>query len=255
MQYEVLNNWRTSQSAANPSLVLKFPNLQGILRKSGRLARICPSERSKISLLEDNSLETGTGNFIAQNREFIETSREFAASCRELSAGRGKFPGRATTVGRVGVSLHRGRPPVPPSRALLIAELPVSGRARVVREPHSRAGRWHAGPRRHHRRSSHCSTKDSRAIREATSEIADDRPLRCHFPLPSISRRVSPTQKQSGPALGLMPILNQSGESSRVGRISRCGDNIMMRTLLYEAAQVMLTRAMRLCRNRISARL
>ena len=55
-----------------------------------------PSERSKISLLEDNSLETGTGNFIAQNREFIKTSREFAASCRELSAGCGKFPGRAT---------------------------------------------------------------------------------------------------------------------------------------------------------------
>src|ERR1700730_8995001 len=103
MQYQVLNNWRTSQSAANPSLVLNSllaGNLQGILRKSGRLARICPSERSKISLLEDNSLETGTGNFIAQNREFIETNREFAASCREfaascreLSAGCGKFPG------------------------------------------------------------------------------------------------------------------------------------------------------------------
>ncbi len=104
--------WRTSQSASNPSLVvnsLLAGNLQGILRKFGRLARICPSERSKISLLEDNSLETRTGNFIAQNREFIETSREFAASCRELSAGRGKFPGRATTVGRVGVSLHRGQ--------------------------------------------------------------------------------------------------------------------------------------------------
>ena len=36
-------------------------------------------------------------------------------------------------------------------------------------------------------------------------------------------------------------MLNQSGESSRVGRISLCGD-AMMRTLLYEAAQVMLTR-------------
>ena len=50
--------------------------------------------------------------------------------------------------------------------------------------------------------------------------------------------------KAVGPALGLTPILNQSGESSRVGRISRCGDN-MMRTLLYEAAQVMLTRTTR----------
>ena len=36
-------------------------------------------------------------------------------------------------------------------------------------------------------------------------------------------------------------MLKQSGESRRVGRISLCGDD-MMRTLLYEAAQVMLTR-------------
>jgi transposase len=44
-----------------------------------------------------------------------------------------------------------------------------------------------------------------------------------------------------GPALGLTPVLNQSGESHRVGRVSLCGD-AMMRSLLYEAAQVMLTR-------------
>ena len=44
-----------------------------------------------------------------------------------------------------------------------------------------------------------------------------------------------------GPALGLTPVLNQSGESSRIGRISQCGDG-MMRTLLYEAAQVILFR-------------
>jgi transposase len=48
--------------------------------------------------------------------------------------------------------------------------------------------------------------------------------------------------KAVGPALGLTPVLNQSGESHRVGRISLCGDD-MMRHLLYEAAQVMLTRA------------
>ena len=36
-------------------------------------------------------------------------------------------------------------------------------------------------------------------------------------------------------------MLNQSGESLRVGRVSLCGDD-MMRTLLYEAAQVMMTR-------------
>lgn len=44
-----------------------------------------------------------------------------------------------------------------------------------------------------------------------------------------------------GPALGLTPVLNQSGESHRVGRVSLCGDG-MMRSLLYEAAQVMLSR-------------
>ena len=47
--------------------------------------------------------------------------------------------------------------------------------------------------------------------------------------------------KAVGPALELTPRLNQSGESHRVGRISRCGD-AMMRTLLYEAAQTLLTR-------------
>lgn len=47
--------------------------------------------------------------------------------------------------------------------------------------------------------------------------------------------------KAVGPILGLTPRLNQSGESSRVGRISLCGD-ALMRSLLYEAAQVMLTR-------------
>ena len=49
------------------------------------------------------------------------------------------------------------------------------------------------------------------------------------------------SSKAVGPALGLTPIVNQSGESNRIGRISLCGDD-MMRTLLYEAAQVMLTR-------------
>lgn len=44
-----------------------------------------------------------------------------------------------------------------------------------------------------------------------------------------------------GPILGLTPVLNQSGESHRVGRVSLCGDG-MMRTLLYDAAQVLLNR-------------
>jgi len=46
--------------------------------------------------------------------------------------------------------------------------------------------------------------------------------------------------KAVGPTLGLTPRLHQWGESDRVGRISRCGD-AMMRTLLYEAAQSLLT--------------
>lgn len=47
--------------------------------------------------------------------------------------------------------------------------------------------------------------------------------------------------KAVGPILGLTPKLNESGESKRVGCISLCGDR-MMRTLLYEAAQIMLVR-------------
>lgn len=49
------------------------------------------------------------------------------------------------------------------------------------------------------------------------------------------------TSKSVGPALGLTPVLKQSGESERLGRISLCGD-AAMRALLYEAAQAMLTR-------------
>ena len=52
------------------------------------------------------------------------------------------------------------------------------------------------------------------------------------------------SSKAVGSALGLTPIVNQSGESNRIGRISQCGDG-MMRTLLYEAAQVMLTRTIK----------
>ncbi len=48
------------------------------------------------------------------------------------------------------------------------------------------------------------------------------------------------SSKAVGPFLGLTRRLHQSGEDSRVGRVSLCGDP-MMRTLLYEAAQVLLT--------------
>src|ERR1700746_443690 len=45
--------------------------------------------------------------------------------------------------------------------------------------------------------------------------------------------------KAVGAVLGLTPSRYQSGESDRVGRISRCGDE-MARMMLYEAAQSML---------------
>src|SRR5579872_2490313 len=47
-----------------------------------------------------------------------------------------------------------------------------------------------------------------------------------------------------GAALGLTPVLNQSGESERTGRVSLHGD-AMLRGLLYEGAQAMLTRVKR----------
>jgi transposase len=65
--------------------------------------------------------------------------------------------------------------------------------------------------------------------------------------------------KAVGAVLGLTPAQYQSGESSRVGRISLCGDG-MMRTLLFEGALTILTRsvkwswlkawAMKVARNR-----
>ena len=50
--------------------------------------------------------------------------------------------------------------------------------------------------------------------------------------------------KAVGAVLGLTPAQHQSGESNRIGRISLCGD-AMMRTLLYEGAQSILTRSVK----------
>jgi transposase len=63
--------------------------------------------------------------------------------------------------------------------------------------------------------------------------------------------------KAVGAVLGLTPAQHQSGEMSRVGRVSLCGDG-MLRALLYEGAQTVLTRsvkwlkawAMKIARNR-----
>ena len=51
--------------------------------------------------------------------------------------------------------------------------------------------------------------------------------------------------KAVGAVFGLTPAQHQSGESERPGAISRCGDE-MMRVMLYEAAQIMLTRTNKL---------
>ena len=50
--------------------------------------------------------------------------------------------------------------------------------------------------------------------------------------------------KAVGAVFGLTPRRYQSGEIDRMGRISKCGD-AMMRTLLFEAAQALLTRTIK----------
>jgi transposase len=50
------------------------------------------------------------------------------------------------------------------------------------------------------------------------------------------------SSKAVGAVLGLTPVQHQSGESNRIGKVSLCGD-AMMRTLLYEGAQSVLTRS------------
>jgi transposase len=50
--------------------------------------------------------------------------------------------------------------------------------------------------------------------------------------------------KAVGAVFGLTPSKHQSGEIDRMGGISKCGD-AMMRTVLFEAAQSMLTRTIK----------
>jgi transposase len=52
------------------------------------------------------------------------------------------------------------------------------------------------------------------------------------------------TSKAVGAVVGLTPCKHQSGESDRTGTISKCGDE-MIRTALYEAAQILLVRSKR----------
>ena len=88
--------------------------------------------------------------------------------------------------------------------------------------------------------------------RKGRSIIRDDNACRRSMTIPSIgdgtSRALISTidiparfinSRAVGPAVGLMPMLNQSGERHRAGGVSLCRDSIM-RALLYKAAQVML---------------
>jgi len=52
------------------------------------------------------------------------------------------------------------------------------------------------------------------------------------------------SSKAVGAVFGLTPRRHQSGEIDRMGRISKCGD-AMMRTVLFEAAQAVLTRTVK----------
>jgi transposase len=52
------------------------------------------------------------------------------------------------------------------------------------------------------------------------------------------------SSKAVGAVFGLTPRRHQSGEIDRMGGISKCGD-AMMRTMLFEAAQSMLTRTIK----------
>ena len=92
----------------------------------------------------------------------------------------------------------------------------------------------------------------SRLHRKVLAIVKDDGTCRCLMtvPGPVVALAFTSTidvparfrhSKAVGAALGLTPVLKESGESRRIGCVSLCGDG-MMRTLLYEAAQVMLTR-------------
>ncbi len=81
----------------------------------------------------------------------------------------------------------------------------------------------------------------------------DDRTCRLLMTIPGVGPIVSvaftstidipqrfKNSKTVGAVLGLTPRMNESGESKRVGKVSCCGDG-MMRMLLHEAAQTLLS--------------
>lgn len=94
-------------------------------------------------------------------------------------------------------------------------------------------------------------TEFARLHRQVLAVAKDDAPCRRLMTIPGVGPVVALAytatidipqrfrkSKAVGAILGLTPKLDESGESRRVGRISLCGDG-MMRTLLYEAAQIL----------------
>src|SRR5260370_31451654 len=88
--------------------------------------------------------------------------------------------------------------------------------------------------------------------------VRDDDVCRCLMTVPGVGPVVALTyratvdvparfrnSKAVGAVFGLTPSRYQSGESDRIGRISRCGDE-MMRMMLYEAAQSILAHSAKL---------
>lgn len=97
-------------------------------------------------------------------------------------------------------------------------------------------------------------TEFARLHKQALAVVKDDATCRRLMTIPGVGPVVAlaytatidipqrfRNSKAVGSILGLTPKLHESGESKRVGCISLCGDGTM-RTLLYEAAQLLLTR-------------
>ena len=77
--------------------------------------------------------------------------------------------------------------------------------------------------------------------------VRDDDVCRRLMTVPGVGPVVALTYRATvdvpvGAVFGLTPSRHQSGESDRPGAISRCGDE-MMRSMLYEAAQILLVRS------------
>ncbi|AZO34212.1 MAG: hypothetical protein EOS76_01345 [Mesorhizobium sp.] len=113
------------------------------------------------------------------------------------------------------------------ARAVAVNSIFINGFLAVSRQPFSTCGSLTPCAR--------SADRANLACRPGSS--ASSRSLNGDHEIPARSRYC-----KAIPAIfGLTPVLDESGENHRIGRNSRCGDG-MTRTLLYEAAQALLTR-------------